>query len=87
MIMKDLMKPFLFLPLVLLALFLSWKPVDGQIHYRFYYGKVFMSDSRGPLANVNISFEGSKLWSVTDQKGAFSFYIDTIPIFMIVSHI
>ena len=45
-----------------------------------------MSDSREPLANVNISFVGSKLGSVTDQKGAFSFYIDTIPIFMIVSH-
>ena len=87
MIMKDLMKPFLFFPLVLLALFLSWKPADGQVHYRFYYGKVFMSDSREPLTNVNISFEGSKLGSVTDQKGAFSFYIDTIPIFMIVSHI
>ncbi len=87
MIMKDLMKLFPFFPLILLALFLSWKSTDGQVHYRFYYGKVFMSDSRGPLANVNISFEGSKLGSVTDQKGAFSFYIDTIPIFMIVRHL
>ena len=46
-----------------------------------------MSDSRAPLANVNISFEGSKLGSATDQQGAFSFYIDTIPIFMKVSHL
>jgi hypothetical protein len=46
-----------------------------------------MADSREPLANVNISFQGSKMGSVTDQKGAFSFYIDTIPIFMIVSHL
>lgn len=87
MIIMDFVKPFLLLPVVLLVLFLSGKPADGQVHYRFYYGKVFMSDSRGPLANVNISFEGSKLGSVTDQKGVFSFYIDTIPIFMIVSHL
>lgn len=87
MILKDLMKQFPFFPLVLLALFLSWESVDGQVHYRFYYGKVLMSDSRQPLANVNISFEGSKMGSVTDQKGAFSFYIDTIPIFMKVSHL
>jgi len=87
MIMMDFMKLFPFLPVVLLALFLSGKSADGQVHYRFFYGKVFMSDSREPLPNVNISFEGSKLGSVTDQKGAFSFYIDTIPIFMIVSHL
>jgi CarboxypepD_reg-like domain len=87
MIMKDHMKPFLLFPLVLLAVFLSWEPADGQVHYRFYYGKVFISDSREPLTNVNISFERSKMGSVTDQKGAFSFYVDTIPIFMIVSHL
>jgi hypothetical protein len=45
------------------------------------------SDSRGPITNVNISFEGSKMGTVTDEKGGFSFYIDTIPIFMLVSHI
>jgi hypothetical protein len=46
-----------------------------------------MMDFMKPLANINISFQGSKMGSVTDQKGAFSFYIDTIPIFMIVSHL
>jgi uncharacterized protein YhbP (UPF0306 family) len=86
MIMKHLLKPFLLLVVVLLALILSRNLAEGQIHYRFFYGNVFMSDSREPLANVNISFVGSKLGSITDQKGVFSFYIDTIPIFMIVSH-
>ncbi len=85
--MKDLIKSFLFFQLVLLTSLLSLKHADCQVHYRFYYGKVFISDSKDPLSNVNISFEGSKLGSVTDQKGAFSFYIDTIPIFMKVSHI
>jgi hypothetical protein len=87
MIMKPLMKPFKVLSLVLLALLLSEYNTDGQVHYRFFYGKVFVADTREPLANVNISFVGSKLGSVTDQKGAFSFYIDTIPIFMMVSHL
>ena len=87
MIMKDTIKRFLFFLLVVLVLFLSLKSADGQVHYRFYYGTIFTAESRSPLSNVNISFEGSKLGSVTDQKGAFSFYIDTIPIFMIVSHL
>jgi hypothetical protein len=87
MIMKDLMKPFLFFPFVLFAIFVYQKDAAGQVHYRFYYGKVLISGSREPISNVNISFEGSKMGSVTDQKGAFSFYIDTIPLFMKVSHL
>jgi hypothetical protein len=85
--MKYFVKSSTFLPFLLLAFCLSGKPAAGQVHYRFFYGKVLISDSREPLANVNISFEGSKMGSVSDGKGAFSFYIDTIPIIMIVSHI
>jgi hypothetical protein len=70
-----------------LAFSLTGKPADCQVHYRFYYGKVFISGSNLPLSNVNISFVGSKLGSVTDLSGSFSFYIDTIPIIMMVSHI
>jgi len=87
MIMKDRIKLFPFLLFFLPAFFLSGETANGQIHYRFFYGKVLTSDSREPLANVNISFEGSKLGSVTDLNGAFSFYIDTIPILMKVSHL
>jgi hypothetical protein len=87
MVMRYCLNSFLFLPFLLFVFFLSVKPLAGQVHYRFFYGKVLISDSREPLANVNISFEGSKMGSVSDEKGAFSFYIDTIPIFMIVSHI
>jgi hypothetical protein len=85
--MKHLLKPFPLLVIALFALILSRNNAEGQIHYHFFYGKVLISDNREPLENVNISFVGSKLGSVTDQKGAFSFYIDTIPIFMIVSHL
>ena len=87
MIMMHFLKQFPLLLVVLLVLILSGSFAEGQVHYRFFYGKVFMSDSREPLSNVNISFIGSKLGSATDLKGAFSFYIDTIPIFMIVSHL
>ena len=61
--------------------------ISGQVNYRFFYGKVLTSDNREPLSNVNISFLGSKLGTVSDKKGVFSFYIDTLPVIMVVSHL
>ena len=81
------MKSLLLIPAVILILVFSGHPARGQVHYRFYYGKIFTADTKAPISNVNISFEGSKLGSVTDKKGSFSFYIDTIPVFMKVSHL
>lgn len=85
--MKAFSKPYFLFFLFLSTICVSGYQVFGQQHYRFFYGSVFISDNREPLADVNITFEGSKLGSSTDQKGAFSFYIDTIPVFMIVSHL
>jgi hypothetical protein len=85
--MKPHLKPILPFSAFLFAFLVFVIPVNSQVHYRFFYGKVLIADTREPLANVNISFKGSNMGSVTDQKGAFSFYIDTIPVFMIVSHI
>jgi hypothetical protein len=62
-------------------------PLSAQQHYRFFYGKVFVSGTKTPVSNVNIAFEGSEMGSVSDKKGEFSFYVDTIPIFMKVSHL
>ena len=87
MIMKHLFRPFPLLQFVLLIVSLSGKPAACQVHYRFFYGKVLMTDNGKPISNVNISFVGSKMGSVTDPNGAFSFYIDTVPITMIVSHL
>ncbi len=87
MVMKYYLNSSLFLTFFLLVFCLCGKPLEGQVHYRYFYGKVLISDNREPLSNVNISFEGSRMGSITDDKGVFSFYIDTIPIFMIVSHI
>jgi hypothetical protein len=74
--------------ILLLTLFLlSGHPLTAQVHYRFFYGKVLIAGGKNPLSNVNISFEGSEMGSVSDKNGTFSFYIDTIPIFMKVSHL
>ncbi|MCX6244515.1 MAG: carboxypeptidase-like regulatory domain-containing protein [Bacteroidetes bacterium] len=77
-----------YLPILLLAFFMmADHPLSAQVHYRFFYGKIFIAEPKTPLPDVNITFEGSAKGSVSDQKGAFSFYIDTIPVFMKVSHI
>jgi CarboxypepD_reg-like domain len=75
------------LVLLLISILILDHPLSAQVHYRFFYGKVFIAGSKTPLSNVNISFEGSAMGSVSDQNGAFSFYIDTIPVFMRVSHL
>jgi hypothetical protein len=81
------MKIFRFLTIFLLILFLTGKHDYCQVHYRYFYGKVLTSENKAPLSNTNISFLGSDYGSVSDQSGSFSFYIDTIPIVMLVSHV
>lgn len=87
MVRKVIIRKLLFMALIVSVFFLAPGKSFGQVHYRFFYGKISIAGTKTPISNVNISFEGSKLGSVTDQKGNFSFYIDTIPIFMIVSHL
>ena len=82
----SLKRNYLLLVCLTLAINL-WLDAGAQVHYRFFYGKVLDVSGKNPLSNVNISFEGSKMGSVSDQKGSFSFYIDTIPVYMIVSHL
>lgn len=81
------MKNFVFISFILFTTFLSCETLDGQVHYRFFYGKILTSDNQKPLANVNISFQGSKLGTVSENNGSFSFYIDTLPVIMVVSHL
>lgn len=85
--MKSFMKLVVLLATILFTVAFSAERTEAQVHYRFFYGKVLSSESREPVSNVNISFLGSKMGTVSDDKGAFSFYIDTIPVFMIVSHV
>jgi hypothetical protein len=51
------------------------------------YGTVQDIETYSALPNVNISFTGTKLGCSTNANGEFSISIDTIPVYMIVSHL
>jgi hypothetical protein len=74
---------------MVIPLFLAffWGNTQAQKHYNFFYGKVLDQQRKTGISNVNFSFTGSKLGSISDKKGEFSFFIDTIPVTMIVSHV
>jgi hypothetical protein len=69
-----------------LILFITTGAIAQRRHY-FFYGKVTSQTTNAPLPEVNITFEGKKTGTTTDNKGEFSFYIDTIPVIMHVSHV
>lgn len=50
-------------------------------------GKVQDSRTYEPVSNVNIAFSRTKLGCATDVNGDFSIVIDSLPVYMIVSHI
>jgi len=58
---------------------------QGQNFY--FYGKVIDRETRYPISSANITFTGTDLGSNTNNKGEFSFFIDTIPVYMTVSHL
>jgi hypothetical protein len=51
------------------------------------YGKVMDGETHSGLPNVNISFTGTRTGCTTDPQGDFSIYPDTIPAYMIISHL
>ena len=61
--------------------------VAAQHHHYFFYGSVQDELTRKPISNVNISFEKIHTGTATDEKGEFSFYIDSIPAMMLISHL
>jgi len=68
-------------------LFIISANVYAQKHYNFFYGTVLDEEKRAGISYVNFSFIGSHLGAVSDKKGEFSFFIDTLPVTMLVSHI
>lgn len=74
-----------FITTLFLALF--WADADAQKYYNFFYGKVLDQTRKTGISNVNISFIGSRLGATSDKKGEFSFFIDTLPVAMVVSHV
>lgn len=59
----------------------------AQKQYNFFYGKVFEAGIKTGLPGVNLSIEGSRIGTVTDKTGAFSFFIDSLPATLNVSYI
>jgi hypothetical protein len=72
-------------PFIALLIFLSAATV-AQRQYKYFFGQVLDQSTLRPLTGVNISFQGLKQGSITDKKGEFSFFLDTIPVYMVVSH-
>ncbi|MEI7660706.1 MAG: carboxypeptidase-like regulatory domain-containing protein [Bacteroidota bacterium] len=73
--------------ILLIFLQVAVTSATAQQHYHFFYGKVFEQGTKSPVANANLSVSGSRVGTVTDKHGAFSFYIDTIPGTLVISYV
>jgi hypothetical protein len=72
---------------VLFLIFLTASQASAQRKYNFFYGKVLDQVTSKGIPDANIYFEGYRKGSVSNNKGEFSFYIDTLPLIMVVSHL
>jgi hypothetical protein len=68
-------------------IFLMAARVPAQHNYNFFYGKILDQATNKGIPDVNIYFEGSVKGAISNDKGDFSFYIDTLPLIMVVSHL
>jgi hypothetical protein len=58
-----------------------------RAQYNFYYGKVYDEVTRKPLSNVNLSVLSTRIGTVTNRKGEFSFFTDSIPATLVITHV
>jgi hypothetical protein len=75
---------------IILTLLLSAGPgkdVLAQKHYRYFYGTVVDESTGQPVTGANIIIRGTKAGTTTDARGDFSIYIDTLPVYMVISHL
>jgi hypothetical protein len=70
-----------------ILLFWFNEDVSAQRQFRFFYGKVIDKVTKRPISNVNFSVRNSSVGTVSDSKGEYSFYLDTIPSILTVSHV
>lgn len=59
----------------------------GQEQYRFFYGRVVDQETKKGIANVNLSVRGTRIGTVTGKRGDFSFFTDSIPAVLEISHL
>lgn len=83
MIIKLVMKPSIFLPLALLL------AVSTALNAQKYSisGKVTDAKTLLPITYANLSFTGTKTGCISDTYGNFSAKIDTLPVYLVISHI
>ena len=72
--------------LVMMNLLVS-NQLNAQRNPKFFYGTVTDDATRRPVTGANLKVEGSKVGTTTDKKGAFSFFIDSIPATLTISYI
>jgi hypothetical protein len=58
----------------------------AQRQFHYFYGNIIDQSTLRPVVDVNITFQGLKMGYVSDKKGEFSFFLDTIPVYMIISY-
>jgi hypothetical protein len=74
-----------------LVLFLTVFPGAGSViaqhKHNFFYGVVSEEGTKQGLPGVNLHIKGTRIGTVTDKTGAFSFFTDSLPSTLIVSHV
>lgn len=60
---------------------------QGQEQYAFFYGKVLDQLTKKGLPNVNLSIAATSTGTVSGKKGDFSFFVDSVPCMLMVSHV
>ncbi|MCK9218786.1 MAG: carboxypeptidase-like regulatory domain-containing protein [Bacteroidales bacterium] len=68
-------------------LLLSEIPLNAQERYFFFSGKILEQGSKRGLSNVNLSIANRRTGTVSGKKGDFSFFVDSIPAYLIISHV
>ena len=68
-------------------LMLSVSGISAQHQHNFFYGKVSEEGTTRGLQGVNLHIEGTHIGTVTDKKGNFSFFTDSIPVQLTVSYV
>ena len=81
------MKTHLWCWIFIFPLYFTGNISIAQKQHNFFYGKVVEQGTKAGIPGVNLSIDGSRIGTVTDKTGAFSFFTDSLPATLIVSHI
>jgi hypothetical protein len=52
-----------------------------------FFGKVVDHETYISISDANISFAGTKQGCTSDRNGEFSFYLDSLPVYIVISHL